>query len=110
MSVGQLGWSIPATVGSTRLCQKTIVIARNAYYIVAVVANVVQPYLMSPTEINLRGYTGFLGGGCTFLVVVWAFFCLPEMKGRSFEELDILFARKVKARRFRVLKVEGVES
>jgi MFS transporter, SP family, general alpha glucoside:H+ symporter len=28
LSVGQLGWAIPAEVGSTRLRQKTIVLAR----------------------------------------------------------------------------------
>ena len=33
ITVGQLGWSTPAEVGSTRLRQKTVVLARNSYYI-----------------------------------------------------------------------------
>jgi SP family general alpha glucoside:H+ symporter-like MFS transporter len=31
---------------------------------------------------------------------VWAFFRLPETWNRTYEELDILFARKVSARKF----------
>lgn len=42
LSVGQLGWAIPAEVGSTRLRQKTVVLARNTYYISQVIANVLQ--------------------------------------------------------------------
>lgn len=60
LSVGQLGWSLPAEVGSTRLRQKTICLARNAYYLVNIVAGILQPYFMNPTAWNLRGYTGEL--------------------------------------------------
>jgi MFS transporter, SP family, general alpha glucoside:H+ symporter len=42
LSVGQLGWAIPAEVGSTRLRQKTVVLARNTYYITQVIGNVIQ--------------------------------------------------------------------
>jgi SP family general alpha glucoside:H+ symporter-like MFS transporter len=58
LSAGQLGWAIPAEVGSTRLRQKTIVLARNAYYITLVIANVFQPYMINPTAWGLSGYTG----------------------------------------------------
>jgi SP family general alpha glucoside:H+ symporter-like MFS transporter len=58
LSAGQLGWAIPAEVGSTRLRQKTIVLARNAYYITLVIANVLQPYMINPTAWGLSGYTG----------------------------------------------------
>lgn len=60
LSVGQLGWAMPAEVSSTRLRQKTICLARNAYYITSVVASVFQSYYMNPTAWNLAGYTGTL--------------------------------------------------
>lgn len=100
LSAGQLGWALPAEVGSTRLRQKTIVLARNSYYIVSVISNIVQPYFMNPTELDLKGYTGFVWGATAFLTLVWAFFRLPETKGRTFEDLDILFAKKVPTRKF----------
>lgn len=60
LSVGQLGWGLPAEMGSTRLRQKTVVLARNAYYIVAVISGVIEPYFMNPLEWNLKGYTAFV--------------------------------------------------
>ncbi|KUJ23245.1 sugar transporter [Mollisia scopiformis] len=110
LSVGQLGWAIPAEIGSTRLRQKTVCLARNAYYIVNVVANVLEPYFMNPTEWNLKGYTGFFWGGLAFCTAVWTFFRLPETKGRTFEEMDMLFAKGVNARKFQDVKLDGVES
>jgi SP family general alpha glucoside:H+ symporter-like MFS transporter len=55
---------------------------------------------MNPTKWNLKGYTGFIWGATTFLTLVWAYFRLPESKGRSFHEMDILFAKKLPARQF----------
>jgi SP family general alpha glucoside:H+ symporter-like MFS transporter len=101
LSVGQLGWALPAEMGSTRLRQKTICLARNAYYIVSVISQVLQPYFMNPTEWNLKGYTGFFWGSTALLVGIWAFFRLPETKGRSFEELDMLFNNGVPTRKFK---------
>ncbi|KAH6982689.1 general substrate transporter [Ilyonectria destructans] len=101
LSVGQLGWALPAEVGSTRLRQKTICLARNAYYVVNVVSGVLQSYFINPTAWNLSGYTGFFWGGTSIVVLVWAFFRLPETKDRSYEQLDVLFAQKVPARHFK---------
>jgi SP family general alpha glucoside:H+ symporter-like MFS transporter len=36
----------------------------------------------------------------------WAYFRLPECKGRTFREIDIMFARKVPARKFERTLVE----
>lgn len=55
LSAGQLGWSLPAEVGSTRLRQKTVCLARNSYYICSVVAGVLQPYFMNPHQLDLKG-------------------------------------------------------
>jgi SP family general alpha glucoside:H+ symporter-like MFS transporter len=107
LSVGQLGWALPAELGSTRLRQKTICLARNSYAITGVVAGVLQPYFMNPSEWNLKGYTGFVWGGTAFLMTVWAYFRLPESKGRTYEELDVLFARRVPARKFATYKLDA---
>lgn len=106
LSVGQLGWAIPAEMGSTRLRQKTICLARNSYYIVSVISQILQPYFMNPTEWNLKGYTGFFWGATALLTGIWAFFRLPETKGRSYEDLDILFANRVPARKFKNYEVD----
>lgn len=110
LSVGQLGWALPAEVGSTRLRQKTVCLARNAYYICSVVAGVLQPYLMNPEALNLRGYTGLVWGTTALATCGWAYFRLPETKGRSYEELDVLFAARVDARRFATTDVDALQA
>jgi len=41
------------------------------------------------------------------MILTWAFFRLPECKGRTYEELDILFANKVNARDFSKTHVDA---
>ncbi|KAK7409225.1 hypothetical protein QQX98_008601 [Neonectria punicea] len=94
-------------VSSTRLRNKSIYLARIAYYIAQIMCNVINPYMLNPTAGDWRGKTGFCWGGCAFAFFLWAFFRLPEMKGKTFEELDILFARGVKARDFAKYKVDA---
>lgn len=100
LSVGQLGWSIPAEVGSTRVRQKTICLARNSYYIVLVLSNALQPYFMNPRQLNLKGYAGFFWSASAALTLTWAFFRLPETRGKTYEELDWLFAQETPTREF----------
>ncbi|KIW15376.1 hypothetical protein PV08_05422 [Exophiala spinifera] len=100
VSVGQLGWSFPAEVGSTRLRQKTVCLARNAYYVVAVASGVLQPYFLNPEALNLRGYAGFIWGSTAVLTWLWAYYRLPETRDRTYEQLDVLFAKRVSARDF----------
>ncbi|KAL4812421.1 general substrate transporter [Aspergillus spinulosporus] len=107
LSVGPLGWSIAPEISSTRLRSKTIVLARNTYYIAIVVANVIEPYFINPTAWNWRGKTGFFWCGTGLATLIWGFFRLTETKGRTFEELDIMFAAKLKTRRFKAYDVDA---
>lgn len=107
LTVGPMGWAIPPEVSSTRLRSKTICLARNTYYIAIVVANVIEPYMMNPTAWNWRGKTGFFWFSFAFCVFVWGFFRLTETKGRTFEELDIMFAADVPTRKFKRYHVDA---
>ena len=109
LSVGPVGWAIPAEVSSTRLRSKTVVLARGSYYVAQIIANVIEPYMMNPTAWDWKGLTGFFWFGWAFLTVVWAWFRMPESKGRSYEELDIMFAARVPTRRFKRYKVDAYD-
>ncbi|ODQ69669.1 hypothetical protein LIPSTDRAFT_100465 [Lipomyces starkeyi NRRL Y-11557] len=108
LSVGQLGWALPAEIGSTRLRQKTVCLARNANYLSSFLC-ILEPYFLNPTEWNLKGYTGFFWGGTALLTTIWTYFRLPETKGRPFNEIDILFAKGVPARKFATYKVDAYD-
>lgn len=109
LSVGPVGWAIPAEVSSTRLRSKTVVLARNSYYIIQIAANVIQPYMLNPTEWNWRGKTGFFWFGSAMLTLVWTFFRMPETKGRTYEELDLMFDAHVSTRAFGTYEVDAYE-
>lgn len=49
---------------------------------------------------NLGGKCGYVWGGTGLFCLIVAFFYLPEMKGRSYREIDILFNRRVNARKW----------
>ncbi|KAL1592463.1 hypothetical protein SLS59_009696 [Nothophoma quercina] len=100
-TVGPICYAIITEVSSTRLRSKSVCLSRIAYYIAQIISNVVNPYMLNPTAGNWKGKTGFMWGGCAFLFFVWTFFRLPETKGRSFEEIDIMFAKGIRARDFK---------
>jgi SP family general alpha glucoside:H+ symporter-like MFS transporter len=50
-------------------------------------------------------YYQFWGGSC-FLCIVYTYFRIPEPAGRTFAELDLLFERKVSARKFASTEVD----
>jgi len=106
MTVGPLAYAIVGEVSSTRLRNKTVGLSRMSYNVFSVLFGVLTPYMLNPTEWNWEGKVGFFWGPICFLCFVWAYFRLPEMKGRSYYEIDILFERKVPARKFASTTIE----
>lgn len=100
LTVGPVCYCLVAEIPTTRLRIKTAVLARNTYNIVSILANVLNPPILNPGAWNLRGKGGFVWAGPCAAVLVWAFFRLPETKGRATSELDALFERRVSARNF----------
>lgn len=108
LTVGPVAYIIVGEVSTTRLRSHTVGLARNAYNLIAIVNGVVGPYVLNPTEGNWKGKCGFITFGLICLFVVWSWFRLPEMRGRTYGELDILFDRKLGAREFSKATVEPV--
>lgn len=100
LTVGPVCYSLVAELTSTRLKTKSIVLARNIYNVFGIVNGVITPYMLNPTAWNWRAKTGFFWAGICFLCWVWTYFRLPEPKGRTYGELDVLFERRVSARKF----------
>lgn len=99
-TVGPVCYSLVAEIPSTRLRQKTVVLARNLYNIGGIITNVLTTRQLSETAWNWGPLSAFFWAGTGFLLLVWSFFRLPEPKGRTFGELDVLFSLKVPARKF----------
>ncbi|KAH8202095.1 hypothetical protein TruAng_003763 [Truncatella angustata] len=92
--------AVAGEVSATRLRAKSVGIGYTFSCIVSIVWNIVLPYLFNSDEANLGGNIGWIFFGMGLIMLVFLFFFVPETKGRSFDELDILFERRVPARAF----------
>ncbi|EEQ91194.1 MFS transporter, SP family, general alpha glucoside:H+ symporter [Blastomyces dermatitidis ER-3] len=100
LTVGTVCYSLVGELSSRRLQIKTVVLGRILYNIAAIFCNVLTPYMLNPSAWNWSNYAGFFWGGVCFCCIIYTYFRVPEPRGRSFAELDILFERGVSARRF----------
>ena len=84
-----------------------MVLARNLYNITGVIANVLTPHMLNPTSWHWGAKAGFFWAASGALCAIWTYFRLPEPKGRSYAEMDMLFEAHVSARKFRETSVES---
>jgi SP family general alpha glucoside:H+ symporter-like MFS transporter len=110
VTVGPVCYCLVPEIASTRLRIKTVVLARNAYNVIGIFSNVVTPRMLNPTGWNWKGKAGFFWAGFATLSLIWTYFRLPEPKGLTYCELDILFGKKASARKFRRFQVILEES
>jgi SP family general alpha glucoside:H+ symporter-like MFS transporter len=109
VSIGPAPYAIVPEMSSTRLRTKTTVLARNLYNIATLCQNIVIAYILNPEKGNWKGKVGFYYGGIAALCFVYAYFRLPETKGRSYAELEVLFEKKISARKFKSTEVDPFE-
>lgn len=101
-TVGPLTFVIISEISSTRLRSRTIAFATAAQSACTILTTVVVPYMFNPQNANMRGKIGFFFGGLSAICFVWCYFRLPEItKHRTFEEIDIMFERRVPTRQFK---------
>ena len=74
----------------------------------AFVVTFATPYLINPGYANLSSKVGFIFGGFTTIFLVWAIFFLPELKGRSLEEVDELFNARIWAWKYSSYETKGL--
>lgn len=63
--------------------------------------------MFNPNEANLGGKVGFVFGGLSFFCIAFLWWYQPETRGRSYEELDEMFIKKVPAREFKTYHTEA---
>ncbi|KAK7516403.1 uncharacterized protein IWZ02DRAFT_475774 [Phyllosticta citriasiana] len=106
LTVGTVCYSLVGELSTRRLQIKTVVLGRNLYNIVGVICGVLSPYMLNPEEWDWSNFTGFFWAGIAFCCIIYTFFRVPEPRGRSFAELDLLFERGVSARKFETTQVD----
>jgi MFS transporter, SP family, general alpha glucoside:H+ symporter len=92
--------AVAGEVSATRLRAKSVGIGYGWSCLASIVWTIALPYLFNSDEANLGGNIGWIFLGMGLIMLALVFFLVPETKGRSFDELDILFERGVTARGF----------
>ena len=105
VTVGPVCYVLVAEIPSTRLRVKTVVLARVIYNVVSLITNILTARMLNPTAWGWAGKSNFVYAGTNIICLVWCYFRLPETKGLSYLELDILFEKKAKTKKFREFQV-----
>jgi len=73
----------------------------------AAILGFILPYIFNPDQGDLGAKTGFFYAGLCVIGFVVSFFYVPEMKGRTPDEIDGMFERKLGARAFKTWSHES---
>lgn len=99
-------WVIIGETSSVRLRPLTTGIGRGAYYMVNIPCIFLASYMLNTDKWNMGGKSGYVWAGTAFFCTVMSWVFIPEMKNRSFREIDILFRRRVPARKWKETVVD----
>ncbi|CAG8948041.1 unnamed protein product [Penicillium salamii] len=100
-AMGPISYTIISETSSVRLRALSTGVGRAAYYVAEIPMIYLASQMLNATGWNLAGKCGYVWGGTALVCWVSAYFWLPELKHRSYREADILFNRKISARKFK---------
>ncbi|WVR07711.1 hypothetical protein IAU60_004753 [Kwoniella sp. DSM 27419] len=106
ITVGPACYPIVAETPSGKLRYKTITLGRFAYNLTGIFSNSLTPRMIAADGWGWGARCALFYAGTNMLCLLWCWFRLPETKDRSFGEIDMLFDKKVSARKFRSTKVD----
>lgn len=96
-------YALSIEISSIRLRSKTQSLGLAVYYIFGWIFLFTVPYMFqpAPTGADWGTRTCWLFAGLTLIFVIFAYFFVPETKGRSYTDIDALYHRNVPARKFK---------
>jgi SP family general alpha glucoside:H+ symporter-like MFS transporter len=99
-------WVIIGETSSIRLRPLTTGVGRGAYYLVNIPCIFLASYMLNTDKWDLGGKSGYVWAGTAFICTSMSWMWIPEMKNRSYREIDILFTRRVQARKWKTTVVD----
>ncbi|KAM0438448.1 hypothetical protein ACHAPT_001197 [Fusarium lateritium] len=101
VGVGSTVYALAGELPTSVLRAKTLAIAISVSSAFNTMWSFVAPYMFNSDYANLKAKIGYVFGAFMLIFAVLAFFCVPETRKRTYEELDELFMKKVPTRQFR---------
>lgn len=107
VTLGATAYTLLVEVATPRLRVKTIGIGLAVQSCFSIMWSFTLPYLFNPNRANLGGKVGFIFGGLSIPCIIFLWWYQPETAGRSYEELDEMFVKKIPARQFKTYATEA---
>lgn len=100
-SWGPITYVVTTEIPALRLRDRSQRVASIMNIFMNFLVTFIVPYLLNATYANLHSKVGFIFGAISVLAGFFTYFCVPECKGRSLEEIDRMFIEHVPIRQFR---------
>ncbi|EXJ67402.1 uncharacterized protein A1O5_09415 [Cladophialophora psammophila CBS 110553] len=104
--VGAATYPVATELVSSRLRAWTVGSATSIQYVFAWLTSFCTPYFINPTDLNWGPKYGYIWFGSNIVCAIFYFLCIPELKGRSLEEIDELFEKRVGVFKFKTYQTE----
>lgn len=95
-----MGFPIAAEISSLKLRAKTLSLGVMAQAFSGWLTQFTVPYMYNVDSGNLGARTGFVFAGMSVLLIVCAWFIVPETSGLTAEEIDKAYSEKVSVCKF----------
>jgi SP family general alpha glucoside:H+ symporter-like MFS transporter len=109
MTIGPVCYVIVPEMSSLRQRIKTTALARCVYDISGFPLGTLYNYMINPSAWDWGAKIGFWYAGLAALFLVYAYFRIPETKGLTYAEIDLLFEQNVSSRKFKSTSVDVFE-
>ncbi|KAF7714748.1 MFS-type Sugar/inositol transporter [Penicillium ucsense] len=100
-TLGPISYTVISETSSVRLRALSTGVGRAAYYVAEIPMIYLASQMLNTTGWNLAGKCGYVWAGTALVCWIGAYFGLPELKNRTYRESDVLYKRKVPARKFK---------
>jgi len=105
--IAPYAWVSGGELPSQRLRSHTFGLAAAIGFVGAWLATFTAPYFINPEALNWGPKYGYIWAASCVIAALWIYFFLPEVKGRTLEEIDEMFEARVPARKFASYRCTG---
>ncbi|KAF2003056.1 monosaccharide transporter-like protein [Amniculicola lignicola CBS 123094] len=106
--ISTYAWLAGGEIPTQRLRSYTFGLAAAVGFLGAWLTTFTAPYFINPAALNWGPRYGFIWFPSCCIAALWVFLFLPEVKNRTLEEIDEMFAARLPARKFADYKCVGV--
>ncbi|KAL1861105.1 hypothetical protein Plec18167_002807 [Paecilomyces lecythidis] len=105
--VSTYAWLSGGELPSQRLRSYTFGLAAAIGFLGAWLTTFTAPYFINPDSLNWGPKYGYIWFPSCLIAAAFVYFCLPEVKDRTLEEIDEMFEMRLPARKFASYKCVG---